>query len=118
MTRIVFTTLALALMVASPATGQRRDTYDSKGGFLTLAGFNAFEQFSETNRHKYSIITMQVLNETTKGMFPLPGTKESFDAMFIEIEYRYRYWALKEIETGPFGRSPDVPPPPGPTGAN
>lgn len=49
MTHIVLAVLALALMLASPAAGQRRGTdYDRPGGFLSLAGFNTFEQFSNS----------------------------------------------------------------------
>ena len=47
--RIGLATLAVALMFASSATGQDREgIYDVEGGFLTLAGFNAFEQFDNS----------------------------------------------------------------------
>ena len=49
MLRIGLATLAVALMFASSATGQHREgIYDVEGGFLTLAGFNAFEQFDNS----------------------------------------------------------------------
>lgn len=72
------------------------------------------ELFAETCRHKYAVLTMMVMSEKSRGLAPLPTSKESFENIWREIEYRYRHWAVDE-KTETWGEPPSVPPS---TGAN
>lgn len=64
----------------------------------------AIEKFEETARRNYLMLSMGAMNDATRGLIPLPRSKEAFEAIWKETEFRYRHWvneSTKEMWADP-----------------
>ncbi len=57
------------------------------------------EKFDDKARHEHMLTVLTVLSDMTGGHISLPKSKDGFENVWREVEFRYRHWVKKGQES-------------------